>query len=604
MHVFIDPESSTRDSDRLTEFESLVAAGTTALNAIPGAVWVCDHEGRLVSHNRLATQLWGQPPATGDSLQQLFGSHLHYTASGQLVSHDSNPVAVALSRGIATENEEIVIERPDGSRLTTLFNVRPLFDFEGSIQGAVNCFHDISDAAAHRRELVRRSEQLEDFFDHSVVAMHIVDESGIVTRANDAELKLLGYREEEYIGRPITDFHTDSAIIADILARLARGEKLQDYPASLRAKDGSIRHVKISSSGRFHHGKFLSSRCCTIDLTLQRQLEEKVRVSERHLRDLLEALPAAVYTTDVRGRVNYYNEAAAQLAGRQPTLGVDEWCVSWKLYHADGRPLPHDQCPMAICLREARPVRDQQAILERPDGTRVPFAPYPTPLWDGEGNLVGAINMLVDITAHKISDDRQNILIAELNHRVKNSLATVQSLTRRTARHAKDVHDFAATLEARVIALARAHDLLSRKFWDGISFETLLREIVTPLADTDERLTMEGDAVHTSPRAALSLTMALNELATNAAKYGAFHGHHGTVEIRWKVHTSETQIFELDWVERGGPVVARQPQRGFGSYLMTRCIERDLNGQCDLRFNTSGVHCRFIIPLSELNQND
>lgn len=601
MQVSIDPESSTRDSDRLTEFEALVAAGSAALNAIPAAVCVCDREGKLVSHNQLATRLWGERPVTGDCLKDFFGSQLQFNASGMPLPQDSSPMAIALSRGVATENAEIDIERADGTRLTMLVNVRPLLDFEGRIEGAVSCFHDISAEAADRRELVLRSEQLEDFFDHSVVAMHIVDESGVVIRANDAELRLLGYSEDEYMGRPISDFHADAAIISDILARLERGETLQDYPASLRAKDGSIRHVKISSSGRFYNGKFLSSRCCTIDLTLQRQLEQKVRVGERHLRELLEALPAAVYTTDVHGRVNYYNEAAAQLAGRQPALGVDEWCVSWKLFHPDGRPLPHDQCPMAICLREGRPVRDQQAILERPDGTRVPFAPYPTPLWDGEGNLVGAINMLVDITAHKIADERQKVLIAELNHRVKNSLATVQSLTRRTARHAKDVQEFAATLEARVLALARAHDLLSKRYWDGISFETLLHDIVTPFADMEERLVMAGDAVHTSPRAALSLTMALNELATNAAKYGAFNGHHGTVEIRWKVRTTATHVFELDWVERGGPSVSGQPRRGFGSDLMIRCIERDLNGQCDLRFNPSGVHCRFVIPVAELN---
>lgn len=510
-------------------------------------------------------------------------------------------MAVALLRGVATENAEIIIERTDGTRLTTLVNVRPLFDFQGTLQGAVNCFHDISEGAASRHEHAHRSDQLEDFFDHSVVAMHIVDESGIIVRANDAELKMLGYREDEYIARPISDFHADAAVISDILARLGRGEMLQDYPACLRAKDGSIRQVQISSSGRFQNGKFLNSRCCTIDLTLQKQLEEKIRVGEHHLRGLLEALPAAVYTTDVHGRVSYYNEAAALLAGRQPVLGVDEWCVSWKLYHPDGRPLPHDQCPMAICLREGRPVRDQQAILERPDGTRVPFAPYPTPLWDSEGNVVGAINMLVDITAQKNADERQKILIAELNHRVKNSLATVQSLTRRTARHAKDVQDFAATLEARVIALARAHDLLSKRFWDGITFGTLLHDIVAPFADMDERLVMAGDAVHVSPRAALSLTMALNELATNAAKYGALHGHQGTVDIHWKVHTTDVPVFELAWAERGGPSVPEQPQRGFGSDLLIRCIERDLDGQCDLRFNSSGVQCRFVIPISELN---
>jgi PAS domain S-box-containing protein len=600
MHFAVNPEPHTRGAGCLTEFEALTAAGPNALNAIPGAVYICDREGELVSYNREAVRLWGRAPVLGDPLERFCGSHRLYLPDGKLLPHDQCPMATAVSQGVVTENAEVVIEQPDGTRLTALVNIRPLFDADGGIQGAINCFHDISPRKAIERELASSSTQLEDFFENSVVAMHIVDDGGIVVRANRAELDMLGYREDEYIGCPITDFHADAPVIADILERLGRGEVLADYPARLRAKDGSIRHVQISSSSRLSEGKFLSSRCCTIDMTRQKQMEEKIRNGERQLRDLLEALPVAVYTTDALGRITFYNEAAAQLTGRRPTLGMDEWCVSWKLYHPDGRPLPHDQCPMAICLKEGRPIRGEQAILERPDGSRIPFVPYPTPLLDGEGKLVGAINMLVDISAHKEADERQKALIAELNHRVKNTLATVQSLTRRTARHAEGVQEFAVTLEARIIALARAHDLLSKRYWTGIAFETLVHDIVAPFADSHGRLAVAGDAIEVSPRAALSFTMALNELATNAAKYGALHGPDGTVAIQWRARADGEPMFELDWMERGGPEVSEPPRRGFGTSLVVRCIERDLNGRCDLRFDAAGVHCRLAVPLSEL----
>jgi PAS domain S-box-containing protein len=118
-------------------------------------------------------------------------------------------------------------------------------------------------------------------------------------------------------------------------------------------------------------------------------------------RAVLNALPAAVYTTDAEGRVTYYNKAAADLAGREPELGSDEWCVTWRLFTPDGSPLPHDCCPMAVAIRENRAVRGAEAVLERPDGTRVPFLPYPTPLHDASGALVGAVNMLVDISDRK-----------------------------------------------------------------------------------------------------------------------------------------------------------------------------------------------------------
>jgi two-component system cell cycle sensor histidine kinase PleC len=116
---------------------------------------------------------------------------------------------------------------------------------------------------------------------------------------------------------------------------------------------------------------------------------------------LLQAMPVAVYTADEAGRITFYNEAAARLWGRRPVLDEDRWCGSWRLYRPDGTPLRHDECPMAVTVKENRPVRGAEAVLERPDGTLVPVIPYPTPLVDTEGRVVGAVNMLVDITERK-----------------------------------------------------------------------------------------------------------------------------------------------------------------------------------------------------------
>jgi PAS domain S-box-containing protein len=129
-------------------------------------------------------------------------------------------------------------------------------------------------------------------------------------------------------------------------------------------------------------------------------------------RGLVDALPAAVYTTDAEGIVTYCNDAAVELSGRQPVIGSDRWCVSWRLYWPDGTPMPHDQCPMAIALRENRPVRDVEAVIEQPDGTRIPVMPYPTPLRDSSGTLVGAVNMLVDISDRKRAENVRHHLAA------------------------------------------------------------------------------------------------------------------------------------------------------------------------------------------------
>lgn len=133
---------------------------------------------------------------------------------------------------------------------------------------------------------------------------------------------------------------------------------------------------------------------------------------DRYFREILDVLPAAIYITDAAGRITYFNEAAAALWGRRPELGTSEWCGSWKLFWPDDRPMPHDQCPMAMALKESRAIRGREAVAERPDGTRVPFLPFPTPLHDASGTLVGAVNMLVDITERKRGEETAHRLAA------------------------------------------------------------------------------------------------------------------------------------------------------------------------------------------------
>src|SRR5262245_38628047 len=127
--------------------------------------------------------------------------------------------------------------------------------------------------------------------------------------------------------------------------------------------------------------------------------------ADRQSSQLLEALPAAVYTTDARGRITFYNAAASALWGCSPELGKSTYCGSWKLYWPDGTPLPHDECPMAMALEQRRPIRGMEAVAERPDGTRVSLIPYPTPLFDAWGGLTGAVNMMVDITERKHAEE-------------------------------------------------------------------------------------------------------------------------------------------------------------------------------------------------------
>jgi PAS domain S-box-containing protein len=710
---------------RLSEYEALTAAAPNALDAIPGAVYICDQEGWLVRYNNEAVELWGREPKLDEARERFCGSHRLFLLDGTPLAHADCPMADAVRSGTTTRNAEVIMERPDGSRFTALVNIRALRDHRGEIQGAINCFQDISERKEIEEEAQRRAKDLEDFFENSAVGLHIVSGEGIIQRANKAELDLLGYSADEYVGRHVAEFHADAPVIGEILQRLSCGEKLDRYPARLRTKDGSFKNVLITSNSRFVNGKFVNTRCFTTDVTelhqaeaalrdsesrlaatyeaatigiaeadetgrllrvndafckivgrpreqvleetfldytqeadrneeraqyarqvrgeinnysirkravkpdgttiyldvfsssvrdakgsfrygvrvLQdvtetKRMEDQIRQSEQQMRDLLEALPAAVYTTDVNGRITFYNKAAVDMAGRTPEVG-DEWCVTWRLYRPDGIPLPHSECPMAIALKENRTIRDVEAIAERPDGTRIPFMPYPTPLRDAEGRVIGAINMLVDISERKKAESQQKILIDELNHRVKNTLATVQSLAGQTARHADSLDDFGRRFQERLVAMARAHDLLTKRQWREAPLETLTREVLGPLIDpVANRVQIIGPPIDLKPRAALSLTMALNELGTNAIKYGALSRSEGQLSIEWRLSNEggETKI-DLEWREKGGPPVVPPSRRGFGSRLMERCIEGDLDGKIELAFEPSGVRCRMSLPV-------
>lgn len=257
-----------------------------------------------------------------------------------------------------------------------------------------------------------RDFDYQDFFENGAVALHLVSADGVILHANKAELDLLGYPAEDYVGRHIADFYPDRDMIDDILSRLTRGEKIARYPARLRACDGSIKHVEITSSGHFRDGKLINTRCFTVDVTDLEQTRSELRQQDSTYHQILDSLPVAIYTTDQDGTITYYNRAAAEIAGREPEIGKDKWCVTFKLFTPDGKELPHDECPMAIALKENRPVRNQQAIAQRPDGSSFPFLPYPTPLRDEHGKLIGAVNMLLDLTDRQRAEEAKQHLSA------------------------------------------------------------------------------------------------------------------------------------------------------------------------------------------------
>jgi PAS domain S-box-containing protein len=323
-----------------------------------------------------------------------------------------------------------------------------------------------------------------------------------------------------------------------------------------------------------------------------------VRERERRFRELLDALPAAVYTTDAVGRITYYNEAAAALWGHRPLLGSSEWCGSWKLYWPDGTPLPHDQCPMAIALKADRVVRGMEAAAERPDGTRVPFIPYPTPIHDEADRLIGAVNMLVDITDRKRAEEQKTLLVRELHHRVKNTLAMVQAIAGSTARAVDNIEDFKTALFGRIQSLAKTHLLLADDD-RAVKFEDILRSELDAFDDgSHERIVLNGPEVALNSQVAVSLGMAIHELTANAAKYGALSVYGGKVEVTWSVTIDAARrTLMFDWVESGGPAVTPPKREGFGSRLLAFVLRGQIQARITINYDPVGVRVRCTLPL-------
>jgi PAS domain S-box-containing protein len=315
---------------------------------------------------------------------------------------------------------------------------------------------------------------------------------------------------------------------------------------------------------------------------------------EKAFRNLLQALPAAIYTTDANGRITFFNRACIEFAGRTPKIG-DMWCVTWKLFWPDGTPLRHEDCPMAIALKENRPVRDVEAIAERPDGSRICFMPYPTPLRDESGKLIGAVNMLVDITTRKQAEERMMLLTGEVDHRSNNLLAVIQAMLRLTKADTAD--EFQAAFQGRLSALANVQRLFSVSRWTGASIQTIIEEELRPYAANDAtRVSISGIDIRLPAALAQAIAVSIHELATNAAKYGSLSGPAGKIDIHWQIDPADNLL--LQWMESGGPKIAEPMRKGFGVGAIDGMV-RTLNGTIVRQWKPEGLVCELAFPALE-----
>jgi PAS domain S-box-containing protein len=330
-----------------------------------------------------------------------------------------------------------------------------------------------------------------------------------------------------------------------------------------------------------------------------RRLQTEAALSEGELNFqlLANSIPQLAWMAHADGWIFWYNRRWYDYTGTTATE-MEGW--GWrKVHHPD-----HVDRVVARVQRSwesGEPWEDTFPLKSR-DGQWRWFLSRALPVRGENGQVLRWFGTNTDITELREADERQRLLLNELNHRVKNTLAAVQSLAKQSARNADSVDAFQQKFEPRLLALSRTHSLLARDTWQGAGLTEVISKTLDPFMGGNEtgRIRMQGPEVRLGPTAAVTLGMAVHELATNAAIYGALSVPEGGVEITWRFDLEGGSLPTLDllWRERNGPPAKPCGHRGFGTRLVTEGVARELDGEVKLDFEKSGAVCSMRLPLS------
>ena len=320
-----------------------------------------------------------------------------------------------------------------------------------------------------------------------------------------------------------------------------------------------------------------------------RERIEELRSAEERFRTLADNIPTLCWMAEPDGAVFWYNLRWYEYTGRttEQQLG---W--GWRSVH-DPEVLPLVEARWRHSLTTGEPF-EMTFPVRGADGQFRPFLTRVVPLRDSAGRIVRWFGTNTDISQQLEDEEHLRLMVNELNHRVKNTLATVQSIVANTLRGADAPERLRETLTSRILALSRAHDVLTDEQWAGADLGEIAAHAAAPYraAAGDERFRLRGPDVRLPPKTAIAVALAFHELATNAAKYGALSTSRGRVDLSWELRPSgEEESLTIRWREVGGPHVRPPSRRGFGTRLIERGLAIDLNGQVTLEYPPQGVIC-------------
>lgn len=435
--------------------------------------------------------------------------------------------------------------------------------------------------------------------------------------ANDAFLAFTGYERAEVIGRNCRFLQGDATNAADI-ARIREavrqrepieidivnykkaGERFWNrlLLAPVFDEDNTLTYFfasQLDVTAERDHLERISADRDALEREVEARHLELIR-SEERLRFIVQAARLGTWTLDLQTGRLVVSHAFKQILGLRAGLPLTR-------EHLVAAVHPHDRdkalAAMDVSSSEQKD-HDTEFRVVTPSGeTRWVLMRGRSHL-DAEDRPLGIAGVVLDVTDRRRHEEHRLLLTAELEHRVKNSMATMQSIATQTLRGARSVEEAAATLGGRLQALAAAHDLATRELWSSATLAEIAAAALRPFRDEEDRIGVSGPEVAVPPRATMALILALHELASNAVRYGALSDSVGSVELAWEiVQAAGDRRLRLRWEEKDGPIVEAPARRGFGSMLIEPLLGAELEGQAKLDFKPRGLVFTLEAPLPE-----
>lgn len=389
----------------------------------------------------------------------------------------------------------------------------------------------------------------------------------------------------------------DRSLARDMTDRVLAGEEVSFECRIRRPSDGEIRWLRNNDFPiRGEHGLVTSLGGISQDITSIKTAEENLKISEERLRSAAEVAKFALWDWNIATGDVAWSDEHYRMEGYE----VGEVMPSFEAWAA--RVHPDDLTATEAAIFAARDahteyVREFRSL--HPDGSVHWHYARGRFFYADDGAPIRMIGAMLDTTARREGEERQKVLLAELQHRVRNILAVIRSIVSRSNDGERATEDYVQHLQGRISALARTQVLLTRRAGAGVDLENLIHDELVAQAARDEQFSLHGPDVDLSPKAAEVLALAIHELATNATKYGAFARAAGKLHIEWGVEMRDGQKWlVIDWTERGVPIVDAVPRRqGFGSELISRRIPYELKGTGSFTLKPGGLHSRIEFPL-------